>query len=517
MLIVGGGIGGLSAAIHLASKGLPVTLFESRGKPGGKLRQVPAEDSLADAGPTVFTLREVFEALFAAGGTSLASELSLTRATLLARHAWNDNRYLDLFADIDASADAIGQFAGAAAARGYLDFCQESEQVYRVLAERFINAQRPSPLSLALSGGLSGMLEMAQIKPFSTLWQALGKHFADPRLRQLFARYSTYVGSSPFLSPATLMLIAHVEQMGVWYLKGGMYALCEALMRTAERNGVEVRCGQRVDEIVVDRNGVCGVRLEHGEEVRGQAVIFNGDTSALAEGLMGEAVVAAGNSVAPKDRSLSAQTWVMQASIEGFPLAHHTVFFGPDYKSEFEDLFTYQRLPAQPTVYVCAQDRDDEGKAPIATSERLLILVNAAARGDHHPPDAKEIRRCRSTVFHRLRQCGLTLTPRGQETVTGPAEFSAMFPGSGGALYGRASHGWMASFRRPGARTKIPRLYLAGGSAHPGAGVPMAAISGRLAAESLECDLGLISESKRTVTYGGTSMASATTGSTASQ
>ncbi len=481
------------------------------------MRQVPADDSLADAGPTVFTLREVFEALFEKGGTSLASELDLTPASLLARHAWDNAGYLDLFADKDRTAEAIGQFAGAPAAKGYMDFCFESEQVYRILADRFIKAQRPTPLSLTFSEGLAGALEMFRIKPFSTLWQALGKHFPDPRLRQLFGRYATYVGSSPFLSPATLMLIAHVEQQGVWYVRGGMYALCAALQRTAERLGVDVRCDQKVDAISVEQDGASGVRLEGGGEIKGQAVVFNGDASALATGLLGTDAVPAGDLVKPEQRSLSAQTWVMKATCDGFPLAHHTVFFGTNYEQEFEELFSFQRLPTHPTVYVCAQDRESRLAVPKGTAERLLILVNAAARGDEFPPDIKEIRRCRSAVLRRFRQCGLTLEPQGQETVTGPGEFSALFPGSGGALYGRASHGWMASFRRPGARTKIPRLYLAGGSVHPGAGVPMAAISGRLAAESLASDLGLTIGSERTAIYGGTSMGSATTVNTASR
>lgn len=480
VVVIGAGIGGLSAALALKARNIPVILVERHTAPGGKMRQVQVAGQAIDAGPTVFTMRWVFEALFARAGLQLDEHLNLHEASLLARHSWLDGSALDLFTDVDQSMDAITQFASSRDADNYRRFAQRSEAIFNTLDASFMRAQRPNPIGLSLSGGLKGMIDMANTQPFVSLWHHLSKHFDDPRLQQLFARYATYCGSSPFKAPATLMLIAHVERAGVSLVEGGMQALAQTLARTVESMGVDCRYGQAVERIDTQRGRVSAVTLGSGESLLTDAVVFNGDTQALATGLLGQAVRKSCS--VRKEASLSAVTQCQVARTSGFSLAHHTVFFGDDYHDEFDSVFTHQRLTHTPTVYVCAQDRSgsEQSLPDGVVHERLLSLVNAPAMAMKEADKLEAVKRMQQTLLDH----GLHIREeQAQAQTTGPAEFGQLFPATDGALYGRPTHGWMGSFNRPGSTSGIKGLYLCGGSVHPGAGVPMASLSGQLAAD----------------------------------
>ncbi len=495
--MIGAGAGGLAAAIELARQGAEVTVLEKQPAVGGKIR---VDTAGIDSGPTVLTMRWVLESLFSDAGATLADHLTLHPADLLARHAWGPDQRLDLFGDTARSAEAIGAFAGTAEADGFRSFCARAQTVYRTLEAPFMTVQKPSAMSLTAAAGLAPMF---RISPFATLWKALGEHFRDPRLRQLFGRYATYSGSSPFQAPATLMLIAHVEQQGVWLVEGGMVRVAAALGGLATRLGATVRVSAPVAEIMVNDGRASGVVLAGGERVAADAVVCNADYAALADGVLGAAVVGSAPVAMRERRSASAMTWTFSALTEGFPLTRHNVFFGGDYAAEFDAVFRRGGITAEPTVYVCAQDRagvDPGGDRTAAAGvsqgissggegERLLVLINAPANGDRVQLSASEIEQCTTRTFAQLARCGLTLQRRGEAVVTTPADFARLFPATGGALYGQAVHGSMAAFRRPGSRSALPGLYLAGGSVHPGPGVPMALLSGRLAAASVLRDL----------------------------
>ncbi len=512
--IVGAGIGGLVAAVELAHRGLDVTLIEQAEAPGGKLRPALVGGARIDAGPTVFTLRHVFEEIFADIGEDLAAHLTLRPLECLARHAWSADERLDLFADAERSAEAIGDFAGSAAAAGYRRFCIRARQVFKSLEQPFIRAARPSLAGLIGAAGMRGLPGLARISPFTTLWRALGTYFPDPRLRQLFARYATYCGASPFLAPATLMLIAHVEQAGVWSVDGGMHRIASVLADLATRRGATLRYGVAVAEILLAGGRAAGVRLADGARIAADAVVLNADTAALAGGLFG-AGPAAGVARRAPARSLSAITWAMRARPEGFPLLRHNVFFSTDYAAEFDDVFARSRPPLAPSVYLCAEDREGDEAAGEGDAERLFCLINAPATGDHHPFDSAEIAACERRTWALLARCGLRLEVQNREIAT-PAIFAQRYPATGGALYGPAGHGWQASFRRAACRSRLAGLYLAGGSVHPGPGVPMAALSGRMAAAALLADGVSMTPCRPVAMPGGISMRSATTAPTRS-
>ncbi len=374
IVVIGAGVGGLAASIDLARSGCEVTLIEKAPYVGGKLRSLEPQGRAIDAGPTVFTMRHVFESLFADAGRRLEDELRLHPASLLARHVWgSDPAILDLHADPQRSMDAIGAFAGASEARGFGEFLDRAGALHECLREPFMMSPRPTTSGLMREIGFAGMLTMWRTPPWLTLWRALAEHFRDPRLRQLFARYATYVGSSPLQAPATLMLIAHVEQSGVWLVEGGMRRVAEALASLAMHCGASLRLG----------NGARRIDIQDG------------------------------------------------------------------------------RI-------------------------RVLILVNAPADGDHDGITDDALAGLEQRVFSRLETSGLIVSRKPEHLVaTRPQDFAQLFPATGGSLYGSANHGAFASFARPNARTPIQGLYLAGGSVHPGPGVPMATLSGRLAAACL--------------------------------
>jgi 1-hydroxycarotenoid 3,4-desaturase len=507
VVVIGAGIGGLCAAASLAARGLPVTVVERAACPGGKLRTVTVAGSPQDAGPTVLTLPAMLEQVFADAGERLADHVKLQPAAILARHAWLDGARLDLHADVDRSAAAIEQLAGAGEGGRYRAFCERARRAWATLEPSFIRAEAPSVLALVRRGGWRGLLGLAAVNPFASLWTALGRHFRDPRLRQLFGRYATYCGSSPFEATATLMLVAHVEQEGVWVVEGGLHRLALALAALAERQGATFRYSQEAARVTVEGGRASGVVLDGGERLAAACVVVNADVAAVSAGRFGPEAARAAPPAHPGLRSLSAVTWHVAARTRGFPLSRHNVFFSRDYAGEFRDLFGHARLPAEPTVYVCAHDRGDGSADTAGEAERLMCLVNAPSTGDGHRFDAGELARCEEKTFLQLERCGLTIQRRPEATlVTTPADFERMYPSTGGALYGAASHGWRASFRRPGCRTSLPGLYLAGGSVHPGPGLPMAALSGRMAARALLADLDSTSRSRPGATPGGTSM-----------
>jgi len=516
VVVVGAGIGGLVSALSLACRGLPVTVVEAADGPGGKMRQVQVAGAAIDAGPTVFTMRWVFDQILAEAGTTLEQVLRIEPLSVLARHAWRGHaQRLDLFADLQQSAEAIGRFSSPAEARRFLDFCAQARRVYSTLEGPYIRSSRPTLTGLARDLGPRGLAVLAGLGPFASLWKALSKHFHDPRLQQLFGRYATYCGASPWAAPATLMLVAQVELDGVWAVEGGMHAVARALERLARERGVVFHYGQACERILLRGGRVCGVQLAgSGNPIAADAVVFNGDSHALASGLLGAEVQRAVPATPRQRRSLSAVTWAMHTRADGFPLVRHNVFFDTDYASEFDDIFKRHRLPRQGTVYVCAQDRHDAGAA-LGRDERLLLLVNAPADGDAARPTSahpEEIDPCEQRSLALLRHCGLVLSPSPQQVLrTTPQDWHQRFPATGGALYGTATHGWMSSFSRPSATSSIPGLYLAGGSVHPGPGVPMAAMSGRLAAATLLAHLDSTSRSRRVRISGGTSTPSATT------
>ncbi|MBM2575530.1 phytoene desaturase [Jannaschia sp. Os4] len=503
VVVIGAGVGGLAAAMRLAHRGADVTVLERHAAPGGKMRVVDSLAGPVDAGPTVLTMRPVFEELFADCGTALDAHVSLHQLDVLATHHWQDGSTLDLYSDYDRSRDAIAAFAGPRAAKQFAKFHRDAERLFTAFEKPMMQSAAPTARQMAGVVAKQPWLVPA-LAPGRTVAQDLKSRFNDRRLRQLFGRYSTYVGGFPNASPALLSLIWHAESRGVWAVEGGMHALARAMEGVAEAAGATFQYGVEARRIIVEGGRVAGVQIGEAR-IDADAVVFNGDPRALAEGMLGEAVRDTVPARAVDKRSLSAFVWSFAGRVaEGDRLGHHNVYFGRDADAEFDDI-AEGRMPRDPTLYVCAQDR---GHGATAGEERFEIIMNAPPRPGLEP-DREEMERCRETTFDTLERMGLRWTERPPlDALTTPETFHRMFPGSDGSLYGLSPHGMMAAFRRPRAQTDLPGLTLAGGGAHPGAGIPMAVTSGRLAAEATVRALASTSRSRPTATGGGTSTGS---------
>jgi len=275
-----------------------------------------------------------------------------------------------------------------------------------------------------------------------------------------------------------------------------------------------VRTQAAVAEVLTAQGRTSGVRLASGEVIPADIVICNGDPGALATGRFGQDATRAVPAIPRAKRSLSALVWYAHAETSGFDLTHHNVFFSRDYAREFREI-GQGGTPSEPTVYVCATGRGaSEHAAPPQGRERIQIIVNAPANGDVHDYTPEERARCTQAMMATLQRCGLQLEEHMPHQLMTPQDWEGLFPATGGALYGRASHGWAASFQRQGPRTRLPGLYCTGGATHPAAGVPMAALSGQLAARVIAKDLASMRTSRPVAIPGGMSTRSVTTGST---
>jgi 1-hydroxycarotenoid 3,4-desaturase len=499
VIVIGAGFGGLAAGIRLASAGCDVTIIESHAAVGGKARAVPSAAGPVDTGPTVLTMRPVFDDLFALNGEALDDHITLIPQPILARHWWPDGSTLDLTTDRDANIAAITAFAGKREARAFARFDTLAERLRRAFDAPVMRGPRPDPRAIVKAAITTPAIWPALL-PGMTLSRLLRLYFRDPRLRQLFGRYATYVGGRPGHSPAVLAIIWRAEAQGVWAVQGGMHSLASALADLFQRMGGRIILDTPVTRINTQGGRVTGVQTRAGAHEAG-TVVFNGDPAALAKGLLGEAAaVIPAKATAP--RSLSAHVWAFAATPSGPPLTHHNVFLTDTPKREFGPIGQGQ-MPETPSIYVCAEDR---AAGTPSGPERFEIIINAPAG---LPPAADEEATCRTRTFQTLARYGLTFTD-GPRTLTTPTTLDHLFPASQGAIYGRSPEGMFAAFSRPQAMTALPGLYLAGGGAHPGAGVPMAALSGRHAAEAIQNARISASTSAPTAMPGGMSTGSAT-------
>ncbi len=484
--VVGGGVGGLAAAIRLAAAGHDVELLERSGQVGGKLGRHQAAGFTWETGPSLLTLPGVFDDLLVLAGTTLASACAPVRLDPACRYHFADGSSFATRDDPDATraaVEALSPGSGPAWDR----WQRRAARVWSTAERTFFAGPIEDPLALVRR--MRSPLDLLAIDPLPTLHQRASRTFTDPRLVQWACRYATYAGSDPWRVPATLGCIPHVEQAyGCWALPGGLARLAEALGAAATALGATVRTGTEVAAVVADGPGgrVSGVRLASGEVVAADVVVADVDASHLYTDLLPDR--GGRRRVRAAGRSTSGFVLLLGAAGRTAPLDHHTVLFSADYRQEFLDMAA-GRPPSDPTVYVCAADRTDPTAAP-SGCESLFVLVNVPSDDDPAATwDAGRAEAYADRVLSVLDRRGLDLRSRllHQEAIT-PAHLATRHRAVGGAIYGTSSNGRRAAFTRPPNRGPRPGLYLVGGSSHPGGGLPLVALSAKIAAAMIEAD-----------------------------
>lgn len=483
VIVVGGGIGGLSAAINLAIEGQPVIVLEQNAQVGGKMAQWESKGFRFDIGPSVITMPHVFEQLFARAGRQLHDYLQLEPLDPLTRYFYQDGTRLDVTPNLTEMAQQIAQLEPADV-EGYFAYLSYVARLYRLTSPTFIFSEPPSWQSFLKFSPTDAL----KIDGLRTMHQAIKGFVKSPHLRQLLGRFATYVGASPYIAPATLNVIAHVELIGgVWYPHGGIYRVATAMATLAQELGVEIRTECPVQEICVQDGQVRGVKLQDDTEIKTRAVVANVDVASVYEKLIAppHRDAARVRQLAEQERSCSG--FVMLLGVEGTydQLTHHNIFFSQDYEQEFDDIFAREVPPDDPTIYVSITSKSDPQHA-LAGHENWFVLINAPALSDTYDWAAKR-NTYRQHVLNKLASQGIDVRDRIKtERILTPLDLEKLTNARQGALYGASSNSRWAAFRRPHNRAAdIRGLYFAGGTTHPGGGVPMVTLSGKLAAQLL--------------------------------
>jgi phytoene desaturase len=463
--IIGGGVGGLTSAAVLASAGMQVVLCEKNARVGGKLNWLEIDGYSWDTGPSLLTMPHVFQQLWARLGRRLEDDLTLVPLPVSCRYHWSSGAVIDEDAAFWQRPDIA-------------PFLEYARGLYEISASAFLHSP-PNEWHRQLTlANLPKLRHLPKIATFRTLDQVVWRFFGgDPHLVQLFDRFATYNGSSPYRTPAAFNIIAYIEaRFGGWYIKGGLYQLARALERICRELGVVIHTGCEVKELQREAGQyrLNGATYDH--------VVCNQDALSAARRFLPQPA---------KRREMSISAFVMYLGVarEHPQLAHHNIFFSDDYPLEFRQLFDERRVPDEPTIYVAIHSKADPTRAP-AGAENWFVLVNAPAL----TPEARELwpewaatqgDRILDRLETRFGLAGLRDAIRVRRHFT-PLDFEQTYLAEQGSLYGYASHGVRAAFARPAMQPPgMPGFCFTGGSTHPGGGLPLVCLGGQMAADAI--------------------------------
>jgi diapolycopene oxygenase len=495
--VIGGGLGGLAAACTLAARGASVRLYEANAEFGGKAVVLRENGFRFDMGPTIVTLPQVLERVFAEAGQRIGNYLDLRRLDPQWRCFFEDGSTLDLVANIEQMAAELNAYAGPETALGYRRFLEISRELHRI-SDRFFFWKSVDGLRDTLDVGgtfkLSTLKDLVALRIGRSVAGTIRSAVPDRRVAQMLDHFTQYVGSSPYGSPAVLCGIAHMQtERGVWYPMGGTRAVPEALIRLARELGVALHSGTPVAGIVERDGFASGVRLVDGTVIDADAVVSNMDSVRTHRELIEPATAAPFLKRRKYEPACSGVVLYLGLNRRYEHLCHHNFVFSEDPEREFDAIYNEGRPAPDPTCYLAAPAVTEPQVAPPG-GEALYVLVHAPYLRPGH--DWKQMFPAyRQRILDKLKTCGGMPDIEQRivfESALTPQDIHERYRVLNGAIYGLASHGTALGAFKPGNRSRdLEGLYLAGGSAHPGPGMPMALMSGWIAADALAQDHGL--------------------------
>jgi phytoene desaturase len=481
-IIIGAGVSGLAAAIRMRNKGYEVAVFEANSFPGGKLSSERNGGYRFDMGPSVFTMPHFADELFHLSGKNPRDYFEYEQLDPVYRYFYEDGTVLDGHHGNEQFADEIAKKTQDSS-ETILNYLKKTQEMYNLTDEVFLHNSLHKAKNFFTKAVAKGVLNFGKIGAFDTMHKTNEKTFKDPRLVQLFNRYATYNGSSPYLAPATLNVISHVEiQRGAYFPKGGMHEITKALEKLAKDCGVQFNYSTKVEEIIIEKNVVKGIRHASGKEFA-DVVFSNSDVYTTYQKLMPDAKKPLRTLNQPKSSSGIIFYWGIKQSFDQLKL--HNILFAEDYRAEFDAIFKDKVIYHDPTIYVNITSKHSPADAPPGCENWFAFINvpnNQGQDWDAFIDEAREaviqkVNRMLNTDFRPLIECEMVFEPRVIERRT-----SSAF----GAIYGNSSNNKFAAFlRHPNFSKRIKNLYFCGGSVHPGPSIPLCLLSAKIATDSV--------------------------------
>jgi phytoene desaturase len=491
VIVIGAGMGGITAAIHLAQRGMKVIVLEKNSHAGGRCDRFSSDGHHFDAGPTLMVMPLLYEAEFAALGTPIREMLELQRVDPTYHLVFDDGSQLALTSDMKSMQEQLESFEPGSFS-GLLRYVEEGHRHYHLGMEKLVNRDFRKVSDFFK---LSNLPLTYRLKPFVNHYRNMSSYFENPHLKAAFTFQDVYMGLSPFEAPATFSMMPYTELAhGVWYPKGGMYSIVEALMELARRAGVEFIFDAAVERIDVDGNRAQSILLENGRRIKSDVILANADLPYVYQNLLPPDPKGRGEAkrLARKRFSCSVISFFWGVDKVYRQLNPHTLFLADDYRENFDAIIRDLDLPANPCLYVHAPARLDPSMAPQG-QDTLIAIVPVGHMSGNGEQDWAEIRdRARQQVLRRLRILGITdLEAHIKFEVNyTPLSWRKRYNLVKGSTHGLCHNLTQLGYFRPRNRhARYHNLYFVGASTHPGTGMPTAMVSGRLAAKRIVDDL----------------------------